>query len=184
IDAKMSLKRTTLTESQKRALCSYAHANKKKRIEYVNWVEEQWGLRVNESTISRILKTGEQRLNSELTSPDIKRHKPVLYPELEFTLKEFVLNYQHRPVLTDAILIEKARKLANELEIPRDALQFSPGWLQKFKDRNSICLRKLEGEAMSADENAISNTLPLLRQRCSNYSVDRIYNMDETGLFY
>ena len=69
IDTKMSLKRTTLTESQKRALCSYAYANKKKRIEYVNWVEEQWGLRVNESTISRILKTGEQRLNSKLISP-------------------------------------------------------------------------------------------------------------------
>jgi len=82
------------------------------------------------------------------------------------------------------MLIEKARKLASELEIPRDALQFSSGWLQKFKDRNGIRLRKLEGEAMSADENAISNALPLLRERFSNYSLDKIYNMDETGLFY
>ena len=106
IDTKMSLKRTTLTESQKRALCSYAYANKKKRIEYVNWVEE---LQVNESTISRILKTGEQRLNSKLISPDIKRHKPILYPELELALKEFFLNYQHRTVLTDALLIQKFR---------------------------------------------------------------------------
>ena len=41
------------------------------------------------------------------------------------------------------------------------ALQFSSGWLQKFKDRNGIRLRKLEGEAMSADENAISNAFPI-----------------------
>ena len=55
----MSLKRTTLTDSQKRALCSYACVNKKTRTEYVDWVVKQCGLRVNESTISRILKTGE-----------------------------------------------------------------------------------------------------------------------------
>ena len=180
----MSLKRTTLTDSQKRALCNYACTNKKTRAGYVDWVEKQWGFRVNESTISRILKTGEKRLIAEPVSPDAKRHKSVLYPALELSLKEFVLNYQHRTVLSDAMLIEKARKLASELEIPRDALQFSSGWLQKFKDRNGIRLRKLEGEAMSADENAISNALPLLRERFSNYSLDKIYNMDETGLFY
>jgi len=56
----MSLKRTTLTDSQKRALCNYACTNKKTRAGYVDWVEKQWGLRVNESTISRILKTGEK----------------------------------------------------------------------------------------------------------------------------
>jgi hypothetical protein len=180
----MPLKRTTLTESQKRALCSYACTNKKTRTEYVDWVEERWGLRVDESTISRILKTGEKRLMSEPLSPDTKRHKPVLYPELDLSLKEFVLNFQRKTVLSDAILIEKARKLASVLEIPGDALRFSSGWLQKFKDRNGIRLRKLEGEAMSADENAILNALPFLRELCSNYSLDRIYNMDETGLFY
>ena len=110
----MSLKRTTLTDSQKRSLCNYACTNKKTRTEYVNWVEEQWGLRVNESTISQILKTGEKRLIAEPVSPD----KHVLYPALELLLKEFVLNYQHCTVLSDAILIEKARKLAGELEIP------------------------------------------------------------------
>jgi len=92
----MSLKRTTLTDSQKRSLCNYACTNKKTRTEYVNWVEEQWGLRVNESTISRILKTGEKRLIAEPVSSDAKRHKCVLYPALELSLKEFVLNYQHR----------------------------------------------------------------------------------------
>ena len=76
----MSLKRTTLTDSQKRALCNYACTTKKTRTGYVDWVEKQWGFRVNESTISRILKTGEKRLIAEPVSPDAKRHKSVLYP--------------------------------------------------------------------------------------------------------
>jgi hypothetical protein len=74
--------------------------------------------------------------------------------------------------------------IADGLDIPRDALQFSSGWLHKFKNRNGIRQRKLEGEASSADEAAIANALPLLRERCSNYPLERIYNMDETGLFY
>ena len=180
----MSLKRTTLTELQKQELCVYARNNKKTRAQYIDWIEGQWGLRVNESTISRILQTAEKRLGSEIISPNIKRHKSVSYPELELALKEFVLNYQHRTVLSDAILVEKAKMLADELKIPQDALQFSSGWLQKFKDRNGIRKRKLEGEASSADEAAIVNALPLLRERCSNYPPERIYNMDETGLFY
>ncbi|CAB5393728.1 unnamed protein product [Rhizophagus irregularis] len=113
-----------------------------------------------------------------------KRHKLVTYPELEFALKEFVLTYQHRTVLSDALLIEKARMIADGLDIPRDALQFSLGWLHKFKNRNGIRQRKLDGEASSADEAAIADALPLLRERCSNYPLEKIYNMDETGLFY
>ena len=74
--------------------------------------------------------------------------------------------------------------IADGLNIPQNALQFSPGWLQKFKERNGIRRRKLEGEASSADEVAIADALPLLRERCSNYPPERIYNMDETGLFY
>lgn len=180
----MSLKRTTLSEIQKRELCIYARNNKRTRAQYVNWIEEKWNVRVDESTITRILQTAEERLNSETINPNSKRHKSVTYPELEFALKEFILNYQHRTVLSDAILIEKAKMIADGLDIPRDALQFSSGWLHKFKNRNGIRQRKLEGEASSADEAAIANALPLLKERCSNYPLERIYNMDETGLFY
>ena len=180
----MSLKRTTLSEIQKRELCIYARDNKRTRAQYVNWIEEKWSVRVNESTITRILQTAEERLGSETINPNSKHHKSVTYPELELALKEFVLNYQYRTVLSNAILIEKAKMIADGLDIPRDALQFSSGWLHKFKDRNGIRQRKLEGEASSADETAIADALPLLRERCSNYPLERIYNMDETGLFY
>ena len=68
----MPLKRTTLTEIQKQELCAYARKNKRTRAQYVDWIEEKWHLRVNESTITRILQTAEQRLSSETISPNAK----------------------------------------------------------------------------------------------------------------
>ena len=110
---------TTLTEIQKWNLCIYAcDNNKKTQAQYVNWIEEQWGFRVDESTIIHILQTLEKWLSSETINPNIKRHKPVSYLELELALKKFVLDYQHQTILSDAILIEKVKILANTLKIP------------------------------------------------------------------
>src|SRR5687767_13061355 len=120
-------KKVTLTESQKYELCVYANNNKMTRVQYVNWVEETWEVRVDATTITRILQTKDKRLTTEVIHPDKKRHKPVTFPELELALKEFVLTYQHRTILSDAILIEKAKLLVKGLEIPENALQFSSG---------------------------------------------------------
>ncbi|CAG8439796.1 7237_t:CDS:2, partial [Scutellospora calospora] len=86
---------------------------------------------------------------------------PVTIPVVELALKEFVLNYQHKTILSDTILIEKAKLLAARLEQV-----------------------KLQGEAVSADNIAIVNALPLIRSKYASYLLDRIYNIDETRLFY
>ncbi|CAG8805148.1 24248_t:CDS:2, partial [Cetraspora pellucida] len=66
-----------------------------------------------------------------------KRHRTVTVPELELALKEFILIYQHRTILSDAIMIEKAKLLADELG--------------------------LYEEAGSVDEDVITESLPLLQ---------------------
>ena len=38
--------------------------------------------------------------------------------------------------------------------------------------------------ADSANENSIAEALPMLRRKCAEYPPNRIYNMDETALFY
>ena len=91
---------------------------------------------------------------------------------------------QNGTILGEAILIEKAKQIANGLGVPDGILPFSPGWLYKFKRRNGIKERKLQGEESSADLNAITEALPLLKDKCTRYPPERIYNMDETGLFY
>ena len=140
-------------------------------------------VRVDESTITRILQKSNDILNTEITNPEAKRHKSVKVPKLKLALKEFVLIYQDKAILSKAILIEKAKELADGLGIPNGTLKFSAGWLQKFKDRNGIHQQKLHGEASSANLAAIADSLPLLKSKCECYSLDRIYNMDETGLF-
>jgi len=177
--------KTTLTDSQKYELCLYARDNKKSRAEYVNWIENKWQVRVNESTITRILQRSNQLLSEEeIIAPNAKRHRSVTYPELEQALREFVLMRQHQIVLSDTILIERAKTLANGLGIPEGALNFSVGWLQKFKSRNNIHQIKLQGEGASVNLNVVVEALPQLHEICINYPPERIYNMDETGLFY
>ena len=53
----MPPKKTTLTDIQKYELCLYARDNKRTRKQYVDWIEEKWGVRFNESTIIRILQS-------------------------------------------------------------------------------------------------------------------------------
>ena len=69
------------------------------------------------------MQTKDARLASEVVNSATKHHKAVVVPELELALKEFVLTYQHRAILSDALLIEKAKLLANELEVPEGTLQ-------------------------------------------------------------
>ena len=78
-----------------------------------------------------------------------------------------MLVYQHKTILSDAILIEKAKLLANELEVSEGTLQFSSGWLQKFKGIRQV---KLQGESGSVNQAAILEALPLLHSKYSNYS--------------
>ncbi|CAG8750940.1 18233_t:CDS:2, partial [Racocetra persica] len=52
----------------------------------------------------------EEQLNSEIFNSDIKHHRAVIYSELDFMLKEFVLIYQNKMILSDALLVEKAKK--------------------------------------------------------------------------
>ncbi|CAG8480635.1 15802_t:CDS:2, partial [Dentiscutata heterogama] len=102
----------------------------------------------------------DQRLSNEVTSPEAKHHKAVAVPELELVLKEFILIYQNRTILSDTMIVEKAKLLAEELGVPEDKLHFSAGWLQKFKEQNEIHQIKLHGEASSVDEDIVTDSLP------------------------
>nr|CAG8446924.1 2847_t:CDS:2 [Entrophospora candida] len=85
---------------------------------------------VDESTITRTLQKSDDILNTKVTNPKAKRRKPVTVPKLELALKEFVLIYQDKAILSEAILIKKAKQLADGLGIPDGSLGSSAGWLQ------------------------------------------------------
>lgn len=60
---------------------------------------------------------------------------------------------------------------------------FSASWFDSFKKRNQITYCQLHGEAGSVDMKAIEPELVEIRQLCSQYDPENIYNCDETGLY-
>jgi hypothetical protein len=61
---------------------------------------------------------------------------------------------------------------------------YSSGWLQGFKNRHGIKVRVVHGESASVNAEIVEDGRRKLREVLREYSPDRIYNMDETGLFF
>lgn len=83
-------------------------------------------------------------------------------------------------------MTEKARDLAKRLGVPQGLFKVSSGWLERFKERHGISLKKVCGEEKSDDVPSDQmeewqRTLSLLMRE---YKPDDIYNADESGLFY
>ena len=90
---------------------------------------------------------------------------------------------------SENLIKEKARRFLlsvsqNLTEEQRIRLCFSNGWLDRFKKRNGFKSFMSHGEGADADEPAISQELPSLRQKTAQYAVNDIFNADEFGLFY
>ena len=68
----MPPKKITLTNAQKHEFCLYARDNKRTQAQYVYWIEEKWGVKIHESTVTRILQSSDKRLTSEVANSEAK----------------------------------------------------------------------------------------------------------------
>ena len=58
-------------------------------------------------------------------------------------------------------------------------------WLQRWKARHGIVLKKMHGERSSVDEKSTDAWVKdILRPTLDRYKDDDVYNVDETGLFW
>ena len=173
--------KTTLKDEQRAAVITYKNQHPyTSNIDLVNWIRATYQLNVHPSTVSRLLK----RKEIIISNPSAKRHRTVQHPSLENALYEWVIQMQAKVILTDAILMQKAKDFSQLLNIPDDDFKFSSGWLSKFKKRHGLKQVKKHGEAASADNAAIVKTIPKLKEILKSYDLKDIFNMDETGLFY
>ena len=85
--------------------------------------EKKFGLEIHQSTIGRLLRSKDD-IGNNLSA---KRQRTVHCPDLENTLLEWILQNQDKVVLSDAILVEKAKSFAQRLNIPEGDLKFSHG---------------------------------------------------------
>lgn len=88
----------------------------------------------------------------------------------------------HHAAVNNEMLVEKAKVLSEQLNITD--FSYSRGWIQRFKQRRDIKRKFYEGEADSADMNAVRSGRDDLKQILAAYNPEDIFNLDETGLFY
>jgi hypothetical protein len=143
----------SLTIKEKNELRLHAQKNPTLKLYDVTvWAREHFGKEVGFSTVSKIVASKIQ----EVHNPNIRRERRGQYPELEEKLYDFVLKYEEdESSLSDEVLFIQANKLL-ELSHPNAKLSFS--WVQKFKKRFNIKLRKRQSDSSSTD--------------CSNFTVD------------
>ncbi|CAG8491655.1 3564_t:CDS:1, partial [Racocetra persica] len=86
--------------------------------------------------------------------------------------------------LTELIIKEQAADFAKALNLGKDALKFSNGWVHKFKQRNNLRNVRLHREANSAPLSSLPEYREKLRELIENYTLDNMFNTDETELFF
>ncbi|XP_055910730.1 jerky protein homolog-like [Eupeodes corollae] len=85
--------------------------------------------------------------------------------------------------LMGPILLEKAQQFANELDIPD--FEANLGWLHRWKKNQNNRFKRLHGESVFANEEAVNNFKELVSPKLlEKYALEDVFNADETGLLY
>ena len=102
-------------------------------------------------------------------------------------------SFSRAPFITGApisgpLIMEKARSFFTKLYPEADAENFkaSNGWLTRFKARHGIRNVQLRGEILSADSSVVAPFREELTKVMTDegYSLDQLFNADETGLWW
>lgn len=113
------------------------------------------------------------------------KHRAPQHEQLESVLIQwFGQKRAQGALITDRLLVEKAKALAEKLLI--DKFKASDGWLAGFKKRHSIKLQRPHGESGAADLEGVDVARIVIGQIITElgFKLEDVYNMDETGLYY
>jgi len=88
---------------------------------------------------------------------------------------------RHLPV-SGSLLEARARRIATELGVT--GFKGSPNFIQNWAAHYNLRNVALWGQGGSADTAGAAERIAQIRTQLEDYPADRIYNMDETGLFY
>jgi len=120
----------------------------------------------------------------------MKRTRPGAAPRLEEALYKWIFTQSKNGVMLNGQLLQLyAKKLLDEAnkhlpETKRLDLKFSNGWNERFKKRYGLRFRRVHGEALNADQEAINLHMPRIMRIVMTYAARDIWNAEEFGLFY
>ena len=129
-------------------------------------------------------KAIEEAYLNQTFGPRRKRMRLGSHEDLDEAMVKWLQEARSRNVnISGELLLSTAKQMAEKLGI--SDFKASRGWLDGWKTRKGIKLRTISGEAKSADVGAAdawrTTILPGLLEE---FGPDRIYNADETGLFW
>ena len=177
----MPCKRVALAIETKKQVIDFHKQNPNFSHEYISeHFSSLIGQKIGRTTISKILRNQEEILKSE--TPKKKRKRTSNQPELERLLLEWFGNQGPKIPISDDVLRTKAQEIGSLLEIQN--FKFSYGWLNRFKSRHGIKLRRLHGEEKSHDSEGVRQAVQTITEELKDYNLEDIYNIDETALFY
>ena len=135
----------------------------------------------------RLKELKEQLLNG--ASLKAKRMRLGKAPELEAILLDFIRKGRSGNFsLRRELLVSKAEEIAAELAKENPAykdFKATVGWMTRFLKRSNLKSTALHGEARSANVDGSKDWLQSVWSLiASEFPCERIFNMDETALFY
>lgn len=170
-----------LTIAEKVNVINMVEQSGKKNYEVAN------AFGIPSSTLSTILKNKTKILTNFKLQPSRKKIKLSEFPNLDSSLfKWYVQCKDNNLPVSGPILKEKAKIFAKSLGYTN--FKNSTGWLDKWKKRNNITLRKpcsgnLSNLSVSKDQFSIQWKNDII-SIINEYSPNNIFNADETGIFY
>ena len=184
--------RVSLSAVQKSNIVKYAETHDiNNQADIARWVKETYGKLPSVATICTILKERErwrQVLDSEATSyvKNKTRERNSKVAGLEQALSVWSRQIEgNGGFLTGAVLLEKARAIGAQLDLP-PKFNYSGKWLDKFKKVHGLRMFDLHGEAGSADMSGVEiarQQVPELLLELET-PLEDVHNMDETTLYY
>lgn len=133
-----------------------------------------------------LMKFASQSATTEKLSSRQTLKKPKL-EQLDSVLYKWfsAVRSEGKPV-TGPMVIEKAKKLGQDLGVAESECNFSDGWLRNFKFRHGIRRLDVTGETLSANKDSAEKYKDVFEEIIAdnNLTADQIYNADETGLLW
>ena len=174
--------RRDYTLAFKRAVCRLRDSNVTlTQSQLQDLIEEQCRARVEQPTLSRILKGRERWLSATLL--ERTRLRRGQHDEMEQALVAWAHHWlDHNGVLTYALLQAQAALLGARFNVTH--FRYSHGWCARFCRRHGLTLRRRVGEAGSTSQANVElarNSIPLVLAVLGARPQD-VFNADETGL--
>ncbi|KAF2191763.1 DDE-domain-containing protein [Zopfia rhizophila CBS 207.26] len=166
---------------------TFAQQPRPRQKAIIDWFEAEYGRKISQSTVSESLNDYFKYLDAEdLPTDESFRLRSANWPILEAILYEWQQRIENQGgLVSGALLAEKAEEIWHQIPAYQGQrkLEFSAGWVSRFKQRFGLKEVTQHGEQGSIP-NTVFEEMEDVQKLCLRFAEEDIFNMDEIGLFW